>query len=152
HAEEPTSSRVDAKHGAPRMTEIQRRFQERAQQIEAGHRDDPAARIHAIAVWCRSYLEQVKQWFPVTSDLSLFITDSEGEESERPLPHVERDPLAQLLCEEDRRRLLGTVEHADRAANEDVNLENRLRAFVRAILGPYFSLTTEEIGILRRIV
>ena len=152
HAEEPTSSRADAKHGAPRMTEIQRRFQERAQQIEADHWDDPAARIQAIAVWCRSYLEQVKQWFPVTSDLSLFITDSEGEENERPLPHVEHDPLAQLLCEEDRRRLLGTGEQADQVANEDGNLEDRLRAFVRAILGPYFALTTEEIGILRRIV
>lgn len=150
-AEDPASPGLDAKQGMPRMTEAQRRFHERAQQIEADHRDDPAARIRAIAVWCRSYLEQVKQWFPVASDLPLFITDSEGEESERPLPHVECDPLATLLCEEDRRRLLGTGEQVDQASNEGDNLEGRLRAFIRTILGPGFALSTEEIAILRRI-
>lgn len=152
HTEEPASSGSDVKQGAPRMTETQRRFQERAQQIEADLQTNPVARIRAIAVWCRSYLEQAKQWSPVASDLPLFITDSEGKECERPLPHVERDPLAHLLCEEDRRRLLGNRRQADRAANEADNLENRLRAFVRTILGPHFALTTEEVAILRRIV
>lgn len=142
----------DAKHGTPRMTDAQRRFQERAQQIEADHLADPAVRIRAIAIWCRSYLEQVKQWFPAVSDLPLIVTNSEGEESERPLPHTERNPLAELLCHEDRLRLLGVAEQAELGAKDGGSLEDRLRAFIRAILSPDFTLTGEEVAVLRRIV
>ena len=143
---------VNAKDREARMTDVQRRFQARAQQIEADFQGDSAARIQAIAAWCRSYLEQVKQWFPVASDVPLHFTDSDGEESERQLPVIEGNPLAELLCEEDRRRLLDRLAWTDLATRHDGSLEARLRNFIQAILGPEFALTAEEAAILCRIV
>lgn len=138
---------------ARRMTDEQRRYQERALQIEAEYAERPAARIQAIAIWCRSYLEQVKQWVPVAPDLSLFIEDGEGEQSERALPAVECTPLTELLCAEDRMRLLATAQQADRSITQgSASLDERLRAFTRTLLGPALALTTEQIATLRRIV
>ena len=79
-------------------------------------------------------------------------TASDGEESERQLPVIEGNPLAELLCEEDRRRLLDRLAWTDLATRHDGSLEARLRNFIQAILGPEFALTAEEAAILCRIV
>lgn len=135
-----TSQNADAQQGASRMSDVQRRFQALAQQIETDHKGDPTARIRAIAVWSHSYLRQVKNWSHVVSDLSLTITDSEGEETERPMPSGEGNPLTSLLHVEDCSRL----EQAERIAKEYSHIEDRLRAVNRYLFGPDFELTSNE--------
>jgi hypothetical protein len=133
---------------AGRMTEAARTYLTQALQIEEGFQGEPAARVRAIATLWRSYLELEKRWFPPIPSLSLVTTDGDGDDRPFNFASVERDPLMELVCAEDRRRLTGV----ERVQHENCDTEGNERALVRALLGQGFQLSEEEVALLKEVL